>query len=216
MCRRIAPLLACFLIAGACTRSPALAPASVLTDDAITVGSFDFPESELLAEIYAQALTRAGFKVDRSFDLGPRELVMPALQEGLIELVPEYEGSALAFIGGKPTSSERATERALGSALAPRRLRIVAAAPAEDQNTFVVTRLTARRFGLSRLSDLATTGAALRLGGPVECPDRPLCMKGLEEVYRARFASFVSLDAGGPLTIRALREGFVDEPRPCG
>jgi len=210
MVRRIAPFLACLLIAGACTRSPAPAPASILTDDAITIGSFDFPESELLAEIYAQALTRAGFNVDRSFDLGPRELVMPALQEGLLELVPEYEGSALAFVGGVPTSGERSTERALRAALAPRSLRIVAAAPAEDQNAFAVTAATARKFGLRSVSDLATTGGVLRLGGPEECPARPLCMKGLEDVYGVRFASFVPLDAGGPLTVQALRQGFVD------
>jgi osmoprotectant transport system substrate-binding protein len=207
---RIALLLACALIAGACTRASAPAPAAVLADDAITVGSFDFPESELLAEIYAQALTRAGFKVDRSFDVGPRELVMPALQEGLLELIPEYEGSALAFIGGVPTSGERATKRALRSALAPRRLQIAAVAPAEDQNTFAVTAATARKFDLRSLSDLATTGGVLRLGGPEECPDRTLCMKGLEDVYGVRFASFVPLDAGGPLTVQALRQGFVD------
>lgn len=203
-------ILACLALLGACSSASSVGSSSVLDDDAITIGSFDFPESELLAEIYAQALTQEGFTVIRSFDLGPRELVMPALQEGLIELVPEYAGSALAFVEGVPTSDERSTERALREALSRRNLRIVTTAPAQDQNAFAVTATTARKFGLRFLSDLATTGGSLRLGGPEECPDRPLCMKGLEDTYGIRFASFVSLDAGGPLTVQALHQGFVD------
>jgi osmoprotectant transport system substrate-binding protein len=203
-------ILACLALLGACSTAWPVDVGSVLGDDAITIGSFDFPESELLAEIYAEALTRGGFTIIRSFDLGPRELVMPALQEGLIELVPEYEGSALAFLGGVPSPSERSTGRALQAALGRRNLQIVAAAPAEDQNAFAVTVATARKFDLRSLSDLASTGGVLRLGGPEECPVRPLCMKGLEDVYGVRFASFVSLDAGGPLTVQALHQGFVD------
>jgi len=109
MIRRIAATLTGVLIAVACKGSREQAPASVLKDGAITIGSCDFPESELLAEIYAQALTQAGFTVVRSFDIGPRELVMPALQEGLLEVVPDHEGSALAFLGGTPTSGKGPT-----------------------------------------------------------------------------------------------------------
>ncbi len=175
---------------GACTRgSSATGGAAVLGDDAITVGSYDFPESELLAEIYAQALERAGFTVERDFDLGPRELVMPAMQRGLVELVPEYQGSALEFLGGVPSADASATQTALVAALAARGLRGLPAAPAQDQNAFVVTDSTARRLHLRDLSDLATTGGTLRLGGPEECADRPLCMRGLEDVYGIRFAA---------------------------
>lgn len=203
--------VACTLLVGACTRGQGTTGGSaVLTDDAITVGSFDFPESELLAEIYAQALTRAGFTVHRAFDIGPRELVMPALQRGLVELIPEYQGSALAFLGGIPTADAGASRRALVRALATRGLSAAAPAPAQDQNTFAVTRTTAERLALRTLSDLTTTGGRLRLGGPAECPERPLCMQGLQDVYGARFASFVPLDAGGPITVQALRQGFVD------
>ena len=202
--------IACALL-GACTHgSSATGGAAVLGDDAITVGSYDFPESELLAEIYAQALERAGFTVERDFDLGPRELVLPAMQRGLVELVPEYQGSALEFLGGVPSADASATQTALLAALAARGLRGLPAAPAQDQNAFVVTDSTARRLHLRDLSDLATTGGTLRLGGPEECADRPLCMRGLEDVYGIRFAGFVPLDAGGPLTVQALRQGFVD------
>ena len=194
-----------------CTRgSGPTGNAAVLTDDAITVGSFDFPENELLAEIYAQALVRASFTVKRDFDLGPRELVLPAMQRGLIELVPEYQGSALEFLGGVPSANASATQAALLETLAARGLLGLPAAPAQDQNAFVVTDATARRLHLHELSDLATTGGSLRLGGPEECADRPLCMRGLQDVYGIRFASFVPLDTGGPLTVQALRQGFVD------
>ena len=72
---------------------------AVLGDDAITVASFDFAESELLAEIYGQALEAGGYHVERALRLGPRELVEPALVSGLIEFVPEYAGTALQFLG---------------------------------------------------------------------------------------------------------------------
>ncbi len=203
--------IVCAILLGACTHgSGATGGAAVLGDDAITIGSYDFPESELLAEIYAQALTRAGFSVRRDFDLGPRELVLPAMQRGLVELVPEYQGSALVFLSGVPSADASATQTALLAALAARHLRGLPAAPAQDQNAFVVTDATARRLHLRDLSDLATTGGGLRLGGPEECADRPLCMRGLEDVYGIRFAGFVPLDTGGPLTVQALRQGFVD------
>lgn len=209
--RRLGVAIVVVALLGACTRgSGPTGGSAVLTDGAITVGSFDFPESELLAEIYAQSLARAGFSVDRNFDLGPRELVLPAMQRGLVELVPEYQGSALEFLGGVPSADASATQTALLAALAARGLRGLPAAPAQDQNAFVVTDSTARRLHLRELSDLATTGGTLRLGGPEECADRRLCMRGLEDVYGIRFASFVPLDTGGPLTVQALRQGFVD------
>ena len=131
-------------------------------DDAITVASFDFPESVLLAEIYSQAIEGAGFRVEREAALGPRELVMPALLEGLVEFVPEYSGSGLQFLAGDGSTSpdheinhERFAER-LGT------LDVTAldASPAEDQNGFAVTAETAQRYGLRTLSDLARVSDA--------------------------------------------------------
>ena len=82
--------------------------------------------------------------------------------------------------------------------------------PAQNSNTFVVTADTARRFGLTTLSDLAAAAPELVLGGPPECPTRPLCQQGLRDVYSASFADFVALDAGGPVTRQALDSGGVD------
>jgi osmoprotectant transport system substrate-binding protein len=166
-----------------------------LDDDVVTVGSFDFPESVVLAELYSQGLERAGIKVRRSFQLGPRELVAPALAQGLIELVPEYRGTAHEFLDVGTTRSD----------LDPLR-----SAPAEDANAFVVTRKTARRYGLTTISDLRSIAPRLTFGGPPECPSRPLCLPGLRTTYGLHFGEFVRLDAGGPVSRQALLDGAVD------
>jgi osmoprotectant transport system substrate-binding protein len=188
-------------------------PPTALGDDAITVGSFDFPESVLLAEIYSQALESAGYTVDRAFGLGPREFVGPALDNGLIELVPDYAGTALAFrsLGAARASADLyATRRDLDDALAGSAVEALDSAPAQDANAFVVSRATARRYHLQRLSDLADVAGTLSFGGPPECPSRPLCLQGLRDQYGLRFAKVLALDAGGPLTHQALRDGGVD------
>jgi osmoprotectant transport system substrate-binding protein len=208
---RVAPWAIALAVVGvACTGGPPPGGGSALHDDAITVGSFDFPESELLGELYAQALERAGFEVRRAFDVGPRELLMPALQRGLVEVVPEYEGSALGFLGGRPSADAAEEHGALLDALAARGLTALEPARAQDRNAFVVTAGTAARLDLRSLSDLRTDAGTLHFGGPPECQDRPLCLAGLRDVYGLRFASFTPLDAGGPVTLQALREGFVD------
>lgn len=209
----IAAVCAASLLATACGASSDAQRISVLRDDAISVGSFDFPESTVLAEIYAQALEAAGFRVDRELGLGPRELVEPALQRGLVELIPEYAGSALTFVtlgGAPPTSDPEATNRALAEALAPRGITVLDPAPAQDQNGFAVTRATATRYGLQTISDLAPVARSMTFGGPVECPRRPLCLQGLESTYGLSFKDFVALDASGPLTAAALAGGQVD------
>jgi osmoprotectant transport system substrate-binding protein len=209
----IAAVCAAWLLATACGVSPDAQRTSVLEDDAISVASFDFPESTVLAEVYAQALEGAGFRVERELGLGPRELVEPALQRGLVELVPEYAGSALTFVtlgGAPPTSDRDATNRALAAALAPRGITALDPAPAQDQNGFAVTRATATRYSLRTISDLAPVASSLTFGGPVECPRRPLCLQGLESTYGLSFEGFVALDASGPLTAAALAEGQVD------
>jgi osmoprotectant transport system substrate-binding protein len=182
-------------------------------DDAITVASFAFPESVLLAEIYAQAIEGAGIRVERESSLGPRELVMPALLQGLVEFVPEYAGSGLQFLAGDGSTSpdhainhERFAER-----LEPLDVTALDASPAEDKNGFAVTTETAQRYGLRTLSDLAALSRELVFGGPPECTRRPFCLPGLERSYGIAFGQVLTnLDAGGPRTVSALAEGTVD------
>jgi osmoprotectant transport system substrate-binding protein len=189
------------------------ADSPALSDNAITVASFDFAESRLLAEIYSQALEAGGYRVRRAVGLGPREFVAPALSRGLVELVPEYAGAALQFLSlgaDAPTASVAATHEALRRAAARGHITTLAPAPAQDANTFVVTRETATDKQLDRLSDLAGVAADLTFGGPPECPTRALCLAGLEEVYGLSFKEFVRLDTGGPVTHQALQNGNVD------
>ncbi|HEU4832469.1 MAG TPA: ABC transporter substrate-binding protein [Actinomycetota bacterium] len=182
-------------------------------DDAITVASFGFPESVLLAEIYAQAIESAGIRVEREHSLGPRELVMPALLQGLVEFVPEYAGSGLQFLAGDGWTSpdQEINHQRFAERLGALDLTALDASPAEDQNGFAVTAETAQRYGLRTLSDLAAVSGDLTFGGPPECMQRPLCIPGLEQAYGIAFGQvFSNLDAGGPRTVSALAEGTVD------
>lgn len=178
----------------------------------IAVGSFDFPESVLLAYLYADALAAQGYPVRVMPDLGPRELVDPALMTGLIQIVPEYAGSALEFVSlGRrhATANVAATDAALTAALAERGLVAARPAAAQDANAVVVTAATAARFHLHSTSDLAKVAPRLIFGGPPECPERQFCLAGLRRVYGLQFRAFIALDTGGPLTRQALESGDI-------
>jgi osmoprotectant transport system substrate-binding protein len=204
-------------VLSACTSSTGNAPPLTAEQAArhgavIRVGSFDFPESVLLAEIYGQALAAGNFPVRVMPDLGPRELVEPALMNGLLQVVPEYAGSALEFtsLGHRsPTADVQATNRALASSLTSRGLLAARPAAAQNANAIVVTAETAARYGLRSIADLASVAPRLVFGGPPECPERAYCLPGLQRTYGLRFKSFVPLDAGGPLTLQALRTGYI-------
>ena len=200
------------LTASACEQTSQ--PAShVRTDDAVTVASFNFPESVLLAEIYALALQDSRIRVERETALGTRELVMPALVQGLVELVPEYAGSALLFFAGEGSAStdHEANQIALAGHTIGYGVSPLEPSPAEDQNGFAVTRATATRFDLHTLSDLARVSGQLVFGGPPECLRRPSCLPGLRSTYGIEFGDVLStLDAGGPRTAAALAQGTVD------
>ena len=177
----------------------------------ITVGSFDFPESVLLAEIYGQALAADKFPVRILPNLGPREVVDPALADGLVQLAPEYAGSALEFFSlGRlsATSNAGAATRALAGSVAGRGLVAARPAPAQDANAIVVTAATAARYGLRSIADLARV-PGLVFGGPPECPGRAYCLPGLKRAYGLRFKAFIPLDAGAPLTRQALEAGYI-------
>jgi osmoprotectant transport system substrate-binding protein len=200
-------------LAGCGSQSAVDGRASALDDPAITVASFDFPESELLGEIYGQALAAGGFDVRFEHRLGPREVVQPALAGGLVEFVPEYAGTALEFLSlgdREPTTDTGATRAALGQVVDDDRIVTLAPAPAQDANAVVVTRELADRFDLNDISDLEAVAPGLTMGGPPECPTRPFCLAGLEHTYGLKFESFLPLDAGGPLTHQALAGGHID------
>ena len=163
----------------------------------VVVSSFNFPESTLLAEIYAQAIEAAGIPVRRELNLGPRELVQPALLAGLVDVLPEYLGSALASLAGAEgalTADAAAARDRLVTALRPWDVRVMDSSAAQNQNGLVVTRSTAERHGLRAISDLAGFPGPVTLAGPSECPQRPYCLPGFESRYGLRFARFLPFD----------------------
>jgi osmoprotectant transport system substrate-binding protein len=124
----------------------------------IKVGSTNFYEQEILGELFAQVLEADGFTVDRKFQLGNREIVFPALEAGEIDILAEYAATALEFVNngaGEASTDPAATVAKLRERLAPKGLTALDPAPATDQNGFVVTKATAEKYGISKLSDLA-------------------------------------------------------------
>jgi osmoprotectant transport system substrate-binding protein len=203
--------LSLLVLLAACTGSVSVPPPR--PPDAITVAAFGFTESQILAELYSQALGAKGYPIDPVLNAGPRELVQPALAEGLIDVVPEYAGSALSFLtlgDTEGSASVSETHAALARVVAPFGVIALASARAQDANAIVVTRATADRFGLRNTSDLTPVGSQLVFGGPPECANRRLCLVGLESVYGIGFREFIPLDSGGPLTLQALRSGGID------
>jgi osmoprotectant transport system substrate-binding protein len=165
-----------------------------------------------LAQLYGLALTQHGFPVEQVVQLGAREVVSPALEQGKIDMVPEYQGSALNFLNDRDrvaTADPGLTHARLEQAFAPRGVSVLAYAPAQDRNGFAVTGDLARTRGLEKLSDLAPMASRLVIGGPPECPQRPLCLQGLQDVYKLHFARFEAMPSRD-VTAGALETGEID------
>lgn len=179
---------------------------------AIRVSAFDFgSESLILGEIYAQQLEAHGFAVDRSrLDPGePREVLKPALENGEADLVAEYVGTLLRFLGGEPTSDGDENQRAAAELFAESGVTVLPASPeAENVNALVITQGLSEELGLTDVSDLAGHAHDLTLGGPPECPEREFCLIGLREVYGIEFGEFVPLSFDE--RVAALSNGEVD------
>jgi len=179
----------------------------------VVVGSANFPESELLAEMYAQALEAAGVTVERQFNIGARELYLRALEDGSIDLLPEYNGALLSNLSpdGAPedvTSPEEVYDAMVE--VLPDGIIALEQAEAEDKDTLTVTQETATEFDLSTIEDLAPVAGELRVAAGPEFAERFQGIVGLEEVYGITFGEFVPLDPGGPLTLEALLSGQVE------
>jgi osmoprotectant transport system substrate-binding protein len=205
-------LLLVALLAAGCQRGQSPPPPEDPRRPTIQLASFDFPESEILGELYGQALRQHGFPVELVVQLGAREVVAPALEQGKVDMVPEYLGSALNFLNDRDrvaTADAGLTHARLEQAFAPRGVSVLAFAPAQDRNGFVVTGDLARRNGLEEISDLAPMAGRLAFGGPPECPQRPLCLKGLQDLYGLRFARFEAMPSRA-VTAAALDSGEID------
>jgi osmoprotectant transport system substrate-binding protein len=206
-------VVVCAVVAG-CTDSDAGGQPrpSAGGDDVIVVGvSGDFAENQIVAEMYAQVLERAGYTVRRQLDLRSRETSQNALVAGAIDVKPEYLSSLLLFLDPNAEASADPPDVARKTAelLRSEGLTLLTPSAAQDTNQFVANAETAQRFDLTTMNSLAPVAGQLTFGGSPECPLRPFCLPGLHDVYGVLFDDFTPLDAGGPLTVDALRSDAV-------
>ncbi|MGQ9347380.1 ABC transporter substrate-binding protein [Mycolicibacterium gilvum] len=178
----------------------------------IKVGSADFTESKIIAEIYAQALEANDFTITRQFGIGSRETYIPAVQDHSIDLIPEYTGNLLQYFDADSTATTPdEVLLALFKAL-PGDLSILYPSPAEDKDTLAVTEETAQRWNLTSIADLAARSPEVKVGAPSEFQTRYTGLVGLKEKYGLDIApaNFVAIsDGGGPATVQALSSGAI-------
>jgi osmoprotectant transport system substrate-binding protein len=187
----------------------------------VVVAAFNFGESKILANMYADVLKKAGYDASVKA-LGAREIVEPALEKGSaaggVDVVPEYLSTFTEFLntkangkGAAPKASPDVTATLAAAKDLGGKVGITVLDPSQatDENAFAVTKDFATKNNLTKLSDLASYTGSLILGGPAECPQRPYCEPGLQNTYGIKFASFTTLDAGGPLTKKALQQGKI-------
>jgi osmoprotectant transport system substrate-binding protein len=210
-----AGLLGLLLVVAACgSGTPASNDAADTTPEPATIrfASYDFPENQTLVEVYAEAARRAGLPVSVQHGVGTREVVVPALQQGVVDVVVDYLGTALAFARSSASDLPRDPAEmhvVLSRSLGGRGVLALDVASAQDQNGFSVTTAFAAEHGVGRLSDLADLAPELTFGGPPECPDRPLCLRGLVDVYGLDFGQVVSMSSRAA-TVEALLSGQID------
>ena len=213
--RLIGKRLAAVLAAGsiglaltACGNDPTEGKKSA--SDTITIGSAAFPENEIIAEIYAQALEAKGVKVKKKLNIGAREAYVPALKNGEIDLIPEYTGNLLTYLDKNATATSADDVKAALADALPDNLTILDTAPGEDKDSLNVTAEFSKKEGVKSIADLKKVDG-LRLAANPEFKERSYGIPGLEKVYGITGVKFTAIsDSGGPATLKALLKGKVD------
>ncbi|HEU5266999.1 MAG TPA: ABC transporter substrate-binding protein [Jatrophihabitans sp.] len=198
--------------------APASAPASSgsaaglpTTAGSVKVGSADFPESTLLANIYGDAMAAKGVKVTKQLNIGERGVYIAALKERSIGMVPEYTGSILAYLDPKATAkAPDEVFSALQAQAAKNGLAVGNFAAAQDSDTITVTKKTADKYKLASIGDLKPVASKLTLGAPAQFKTRPDGVPALKSVYGVVFGRFTPTAAGGAVTVNALKNGSID------
>lgn len=197
-------------LSGCASGNPLDAGSTDTAGEALVVSSQDYYSNEIIAEIYAQALEANGIEVERDFRIGQREVYLPEIEAGGIDVFPEYTGSLLQALeptaaGG--TSDEIYTD--LQAAL-PDGLRVLDKAEASDQNSWTVTQALADKYNLTDIESLKNVTEPIVVGGNVELETRPYGPAVLKEKYGIETAGFKPIeDGGGPLTVKALVDGDI-------
>lgn len=176
----------------------------------LVIGSQDYYSNEIIAEIYAQALESNGFTVDRQFRIGQREVYLPDITSGKIDVFPEYTGSLLQALDKTAAGgTSDATYTELTAAL-PAGLRVLDKAAASDQNSWTVTQAFAKKYNLTDIASLKNVTEPITVGGNSELETRPYGPTALKEKYGITTAGFKPVeDSGGPLTVKALVDGSI-------
>lgn len=212
--RRLAAAIGAALLLSACSsNSPLATPSADATGPtaatALVIGSQQYYSNEIIAELYAQALEAAGHTIQRQYQIGQREVYLPEVEAGKIDLMPEYSGNLLQYYDAK-TSAKSGEEvlTALAGAL-PQGLRPLTAAAATDQDSYNVTKEFAAQHSLASLEDLAKVPGPIKVAANSEFAKRPYGPKGLKEFYGVDVTVVPVEDSGGPLTVKALKDGTV-------
>ena len=193
---------------GSGSSSAAAAPSG--GSESITIGSANFSESVLLADIYGEALKAKGVNVTYKPKIGSREVYIPAIKDGSIDMIPDYSGGLLAYVDPKSTAtSSEDIYKALPAAIGPD-LKVLDQSQAQDKDSIAVTEATASKYNLKSIADLKDHAADLTLGAAPEFKTRADGVPGLKSTYGVEFGTFKTLDAGGPLTVAGLKNGQVD------
>jgi osmoprotectant transport system substrate-binding protein len=185
-------------------------PLSPTSSGSVVVGSANFPESELLAEIYILALQAKGVKVTSKLNINSREVYYPQIKQGSISIIPEYNGTLLSVaVNPKATAKSTTDVDAALAADLPSTLEVLNPATAQDSDSITVTAATAAKYHLTSIADLKPYASQLVLGAPPEFKTRADGIAGLKATYGLTFKSFVPLDESGPITLSALTSGRV-------
>lgn len=177
--------------------------------EALVVGSQQYYSNEIVAELYAQALEAEGYTVERQYQIGQREVYLPEVETGAIDVMPEYSGNLLQYYDAEATAASPEQIHAALADVLPEGLRPLAPAEATDQDSYNVTRPFAEEHSLTSLADLAALDGPLSVAANSEFETRPYGPAGLKEVYGVDVTVVPVEDSGGPLTVKALVDGDV-------
>jgi osmoprotectant transport system substrate-binding protein len=176
----------------------------------ITIGSANFQENVLLMDVYAAALKAKGVKVTTKPNIGARPVYIPALQDGSIDLIPEYTGNLLLYFNKTATQVSSDDVYAALKTAAPSALTVLDQSAAQDKDAIVVTKATATKYNLTSIGDLSSVAGQLTFGAAPEWQTQAYGAPALKSLYNVVFGTFKALDAGGPLTENALKNGQID------
>lgn len=179
------------------------------SSETLVIGSQDYYSNEIIAELYAQALEENGYTVDRQYRIGQREVYIPEIESGAIDVFPEYTGNLLQYYVPDTTATTSDDVYAELETSLPDGLRVLDQSPATDQDSYNVTQAFSEENGVTSLADLKNVTTPLTLGGNSELATRPYGPEGLKSVYGVDVAFTPIEDSGGPLTLKALEDGQV-------